>query len=847
MTQTHKLVTTLTVLAGPRGAGLSDALAALRQERRPHIEVRVSPGRKVELPSAISLRRYPRAVVVLDDLRWASQDTVVALAKLVRDLGTAGVRLLGALTLPVPAHLDTVGRTLFAELAADGLAQVVVVRPLSADEISRLVTETISAKPSASLVAHLRRLCAGRRELIAAALDGCRDFIRVVDRHAYLVPEHRLPHLPDTMDLLLEIRGLGSTGWSVAKAIAVLHPLGEMALPLVREVLGIPEREVLDVLNALCEQGFLRRTRTSWRFRVELVVSGLYERLGPYERRQLARCAVEALWSGRAECANRYWVADQLASVGPGLDDGRIVGELLNHSFAVLADKGEKVEIWLRAASTLATDRFVKAVALLARAMIGTLKGKYAEGLEAVDSFIHDVAAPREMGLVQEAHVQHVFLLHATGDLLATEAIANGQWWPWSDRPDEQIVTRASALYLLGRWREASELLTATEQQWRSQAISTYYGTINQALSELWLGRPALFEHALSTMDEWRGDERRRPQQLYDCIGALAVLGDLDRANELLAQNEEVLPGSTAAAERSVLAAMEGRFDEALELARLAIVIGSPYSCQPTKTSMSAYAATILVLRGRLSSAREIISCTKAAQPALPHLMAASESSLHVLSGELDLARTVLTDAVREAERSGVVATAESLWMLAVDLAMLAGDHVSLPEWIRRVGHIATATENERSELYRLSLAAISEQDRTSADAALRLARERAQPLELAATIDRLVRFGAADPALLSEAYDIAGGLNVLLYRHWFRTTMQAYNIAVPGRQVAVAENERLLAVLVSEGLGNKQLASALRISEKSVEGKLSRLFARTGYRSRVELAVAALNGQFDN
>ena len=33
--------------------------------------------------------------------------------------------------------------------------------------------------------------------------------------------------------------------------------------------------------------------------------------------------------------------------------------------------------------------------------------------------------------------------------------------------------------------------------------------------------------------------------------------------------------------------------------------------------------------------------------------------------------------------------------------------------------------------------------------------------------------------------------------------------------------------------------------SDKSVEGRLSRLFTRTGYRSRIELSTAMLNGEF--
>ena len=135
--------------------------------------------------------------------------------------------------------------------------------------------------------------------------------------------------------------------------------------------------------------------------------------------------------------------------------------------------------------------------------------------------------------------------------------------------------------------------------------------------------------------------------------------------------------------------------------------------------------------------------------------------------------------------------------------------------------------------------------DGPAAVAALRHARDRGQPFEVAETICTLAEHGLADPRLLREAYDLFGGLDALLHRAWTRNLMGTHDIAIPGRGVTVTENERLLARLVGEGLGNKQLAYVLRTSGKSVEGRLSRLFARSGYRSRIELAAAVQSGEY--
>ncbi|MBN9757960.1 hypothetical protein Ae406Ps2_5097c [Pseudonocardia sp. Ae406_Ps2] len=68
---------------------------------------------------------------------------------------------------------------------------------------------------------------------------------------------------------------------------------------------------------------------------------------------------------------------------------------------------------------------------------------------------------------------------------------------------------------------------------------------------------------------------------------------------------------------------------------------------------------------------------------------------------------------------------------------------------------------------------------------------------------------------------------------------MTRAGVTVPGRASVVAENERLLGLLVGQGFGNRTIATILQVSEKSVEGRLGRMFARAGYRSRTELMTA--------
>ena len=79
----------------------------------------------------------------------------------------------------------------------------------------------------------------------------------------------------------------------------------------------------------------------------------------------------------------------------------------------------------------------------------------------------------------------------------------------------------------------------------------------------------------------------------------------------------------------------------------------------------------------------------------------------------------------------------------------------------------------------------------------------------------------------------------------WFeRDLMTSMLDATP---VRLSPRERQLLDLVSQGLSNKQIASALTISEGTVKVYFSKLFRKVGVSDRFELALFGLqNGRFD-
>jgi len=68
---------------------------------------------------------------------------------------------------------------------------------------------------------------------------------------------------------------------------------------------------------------------------------------------------------------------------------------------------------------------------------------------------------------------------------------------------------------------------------------------------------------------------------------------------------------------------------------------------------------------------------------------------------------------------------------------------------------------------------------------------------------------------------------------------------AVAGTGTPLTERDREVVRLVVEGLSNDEMAQRLGISTKTIEARLTRLFARSGVVSRTELAVRAEREQW--
>lgn len=860
-------------LAGALLAGLSP------------LPTRLSAGRgtAVEPPTATlsrALRGRPGLTIFVDDAQWADPSSAAALLTALYGLGGAGIRCVAAvrsgLGRGAAADRATAGvAAAFNRLRSAGSVRIIPVRPLGPAESDTLVATILGAPPDSALRDELRRLSLGRPAALIAAAQGYlgSPALRVSDRRAYLTDPTVSPRIPADHRLLASARGLAADTFTVARALAVLQHLGPATVPLLARVTERTPTQLNEDLAALRGAGVAGCHRQGWRITVPAVTVALIACLGPYERRRLAQAAVEAIWSGEAVCADPDFLPDQVAAAGRMVDPQRAAALLRASARATEVTRPSAAARWSSAAADLGTAPQDRAEALLAVAAAALHAGEYAAaepplrelltGSGAGGGARPDASAGGLPAAVrQEAEL--LALVRACGvDATATiQSVAAGDhWWAGTARPT--VVTRAAALGLLDRWSEAAGLLQASsglEVAGRSEALGA--GEALDPLCGLVLaqvaaatGRSDLPTPESEPVDSTEpvptepvptepvGAERRRvTAALGRCCLAISV-GDTVAAERWLIAAD--LPSADLPAPERCLADWHGgRWTQALTAAQAGIAAGLVTS-RLTAAAVYRAGAEVLTGQGWPARARTMLDAGRSRGLPLWHLATPALVDLDRVVGDVGSATRTAEQALAAATRSGAVVGTDELWMLTAELAAQRGDLAAARAAADEATAVAALVGGAAALLRAATARLVAGHPGGDAQEVLRLARLLGRPAELARACEQVVRCTGGHPELLAEAYELYGDLGAILHRSRVRQAMREHGLPVPGRADTLAEGEQLLAVLVAEGLSNRQLAAATQSSEKSVEGRLSRLFTRTGYRSRVELAAAVLVGDY--
>jgi len=94
----------------------------------------------------------------------------------------------------------------------------------------------------------------------------------------------------------------------------------------------------------------------------------------------------------------------------------------------------------------------------------------------------------------------------------------------------------------------------------------------------------------------------------------------------------------------------------------------------------------------------------------------------------------------------------------------------------------------------------------------------------------------------LEAALEIFDALGTPLWAAQVREALARIGGRAPGRD-ALTPTEHRVAALVAEGRTNREVATELFVTVRTVESNLTRVYAKLGVRSRTELARRLTNG----
>ncbi|MFI6698205.1 AAA family ATPase [Streptomyces sp. NPDC050509] len=628
-----------------------------------------------------------------------------------------------------------------------------------------------------------------------------------------------------------------------------------------------------------------------WTFRIPLVAVAAADRLGPYERRAVSATAVHALWEAAdrgpsaaqgtvapadgmasthrgavvvprdAASVRRTYLANRVVDAGTFVDRGRATAELLAAARESDAAEVPEASRWLESAAGLTDDPALLASTLARYAATADSTGNGPGAADAAAALLERHARAMDPGTRLELAVVELAARAASGDpsALCGPAALHRTRATGAGADSESEVLGVVALCLLGLWSEALKLIARSHAHRHPHPVARLFVMMCETAARLMTGDAAPFRRTLRhPVDGIPAPHLMLELTVLQCDFLLGM-GELGEARALVARRGLTIGHLPI---RNVMLAhyLAGSWDEAMASAR-SLMANSPATARmPASVLAHARTSTMLLARGWPSRARTVLDTARAVTNSMTYLLDAEQAAVHRLVGEDSRAEKALRRGLAEASEHGYAFGTEPLWAALAAMEAERGRPDRAATCLSRLERTAAASGGDSARLLSLrtrvlvlrhcpDLRSLLPDPDRSVREALALARASGRPFETACTLLAVASPGIAtgprSEARLREAYDLFGGLDALLWRYRTRTALRDAGLPVPDRRTVTEENERLLATLVAEGLSNRQLAAALGVSEGSVASRLTRLFHRTGLRSRVELATSMLTASY--
>jgi DNA-binding CsgD family transcriptional regulator/tetratricopeptide (TPR) repeat protein len=814
------------------------ALAALRQGLPPRAG---SPAlaRRLVLPLLLArCARQQPVLLVVDDAQWLDPESAELLGFAMRRRPGPRVRVLAAQRWPDPA-----GRRRAARLCPAPVAEI-EVPPLAADDLTAL----LEARGLPCRTASRLHAASGGNPFLAIALSGA----------VAPGPAWRPAPLPEPARALLRDR-IGALPPEVACTLLMAALDAE---PTITALIRAGREDAGRDLRLAAAAGVVELAGEAIRFTPPALAVVLAEEAGAGQRaalhNALAASAVDetgairhrALCSGRPDTAvaiKLATAAERAAATGAG----RAAAEL----YLLAAD---------RCPAALGADRLdwlVAAARTAATSGASELAGRAAEAVLAADSPAgHRVRARLVLldlagqALADMGEMFAAALIEAAGDAALLAPVRLRLTWAAMLRGDADAAAAEAGL-TVGAARRAGDptteamALTALAQVQRLRGETPWTRTLAAALALRaaqmpgWLHMgPRYFAARFAMMDD-RLDEARG-----ELLKLLAV-AEQDRTGEALV---EVLRSLSEVATRA------GRCRDALRYARRAVEAAQQAALSPGPTW---YTAAVAELAGGSLSA--------AAGYARRGVRASEQEgdniylrrNLHAL-GQAELragdtrAGVAALRRLRDLEGDGAGDPMIVRWHgdLAGGLAAL-GEHEEAAATLAQARAAAVrlgTTAGVTGYLDRATAVVLSESGHADSAVVLSAAAARhferlQQPIEQAHAL--LVQGGAERRRRRYAAARVAIGAALAIFlqadaKPWTEQTERALartegSTAAPGPapELGLTLTEARIAGLVRDGASNREIATRLYLSVKTVEATLTRVYRKLGVRSRTQLS----------
>lgn len=833
-------------------AALSDLLSAAHEEigklpvqqRRPlaaALLLEDASGAPIE-PRAIAvgllmlLRELARTVpllVAVDDVQWLDSPSALALSFALRRTADSSVRALLAERTGgnTPGQVD-----LRASLQVDRIA----VGPLEVGAFGRLLEERLAARFSQPMLRRIHERAGGNPFFgleLARALQ---------QRGGRISPQDDLP-VPIDLKRLLEAR-LRALPPGLTEPLAAIAALGEPTIELVGE----------DTVGPALDAGVLVLDAGRIRFDHPLLAAAAYSRLTPGRRRALHRHLAEVVDGAEERARHLAAAADRpdpalAAALDEAARSARARGapgaaaELATQALR-LTGQDERSALVLRSVAA-AEHHAVAGNFGEARTMIEDLLDREPEGSNRARLLLQrarlgDQPVDTVIALMEEA------LTHVDGDVaLEAEILAGLAHSITSARraPDAERYAKR-CLELAERAGDVVLLVRALEVL---------------ATNQFWLGRGLpvdLMERALEL--DPLCDSMRISARPTGVFGWMCMwVGDLDRSRTLLAQARRVGERSADISVHVVLwAAGELEFladdwPRSLELANEIYQMGVDAEHEPVRiVGLCARAVLFAHLGDEDATRRHVaeafaLDASHGGRTAIrlgSWALALVELSLDKPAAALPHARPATVELRSEGLREPALLPP---FPVHAEAAIAVGELAEADELIDWAEKHATRLDRA----WALAccgrcrgLAAAARGDETAAVVAFERAllehgRVQGRRFDLARTLlaqgETLRRFKKKRDARVSmeKALAIFDELGAKLWSAKARRELAR----ISGRTATrgLTETEHRVAVLVSEGHSNKEVANALFVTVRTVESHLTSIYMKLGVRSRTELA----------